>query len=68
LRYRLHPRHPPCALILDPITLISKFSGMMSGLSPDALCRIFQLSVLIEIKVSFDAIKKFTMSLAAGLH
>jgi hypothetical protein len=33
--------------------------GMMSGLSPNALCRIFQLSVFeLKLKVSFDAIKK----------
>ena len=35
-----------CSYSLDPITLISQshLQGMMSGLSPDALCRIFQLS------------------------
>jgi hypothetical protein len=36
---------------------------MMSGLSPDALCRIFQLSVLIEILLLTQS--KITMSLAA---
>jgi hypothetical protein len=40
--------------------------GMMSGLSPNALCRIFQYHLSIQtnlnqnskLKVSFDAIKK----------
>ncbi len=64
-----------CSYSLDPITLISRcyLQGMMSGLSPDALCRIFQYLLSIQItlnqssksKVSFDAIKKLLLLLAA---
>jgi hypothetical protein len=56
-----------CSYSLDPITLISLgyLQGMMSGLSPNALCRIFQFQYDSKLKVYFDAIKKITMSLAA---
>ena len=57
-----------CSYSLDPITLtfLSKpksFQGMMSGLSPDALCRlqIFIWSIRIsnvKSDIHFDAIKK----------
>jgi len=37
--------------------------GMMSGLSPNALCRIFKFQYDSKLKVSFDAIKNLTMLL-----
>ena len=47
-----------CSYSLDPITLISQnyHKECMSGLSPDALCRIFQFDLIcinVEIKSSF---------------
>ena len=49
-----------CSYSLDPITLISQnyLQGMMFGLSPNALCRIFKFQYDSKLKVSFDAIKK----------